>query len=171
MTPLRTRAPSILIVEDQLDALDFLCECFEDAGYVIHRAESGSEALRILRSGERIDVLITDYSMPGMTGTALIHQARHEQLLRDTTPVLICTAYPNVPAPADVAVLRKPVRPAALIASVEGALAFAARRAESPAGEPPESADPSGQCEAGQTERTRTPGKKASPARAATSDV
>ena len=55
--------------------------CFRSSAlrreFELHTAESGSQALEILRRHE-IHVIMTDQRMPGMTGVELIEQARHE---------------------------------------------------------------------------------------------
>jgi CheY-like chemotaxis protein len=57
-------------------------------------AYSGKEALKILRSGEAFDLLITDQGMPGMTGAELIDAVRAE---RPDLPIVLATAYDELP--------------------------------------------------------------------------
>ena len=51
----------------------------DDQGHRVTMAYSGKEALKILRSGEAFDLLITDQGMPGMTGAELIDTVRAER--------------------------------------------------------------------------------------------
>jgi CheY-like chemotaxis protein len=62
------------LVVDDLDLLrDFTRSFLEAAGLDVLVAESGPEALRILETANPpVDLLFTDYSMPGMNGLELI---------------------------------------------------------------------------------------------------
>jgi CheY-like chemotaxis protein len=88
-------------------------EMLSDLGYKVIEANSAAEALRLLRGGERPDLMITDYLMPGMNGAELIELARP---LLPSMEVMLITGYSNVaegPA-ASVARLAKPFRQADL---------------------------------------------------------
>lgn len=62
------RAPTVLMVEDEIlirmPIGDFLRGC----GYRVLEASTGDEAQQLLLSGEAPDVLFSDISMPGMVG-------------------------------------------------------------------------------------------------------
>ncbi len=66
--------PNLLVVDDDKIILDLLRRTF-DAAYHVDAAPSGEAALKILAQ-TRIDLLITDQKMPGMTGLDLIAEAR-----------------------------------------------------------------------------------------------
>lgn len=66
--------PPILIVDDEPDVL-FSLKGLLRHDFQLHTAESGDEALEILRQ-HPIHVIMTDQRMPGMTGTELMQQAR-----------------------------------------------------------------------------------------------
>jgi PAS domain S-box-containing protein len=67
---------TVLVVDDEPELLDIAVAFLEDAGYTVHRASSGSEALEVLHSGTEIDLLLTDIVMPGgMNGLELARQA------------------------------------------------------------------------------------------------
>jgi CheY-like chemotaxis protein len=73
-----TKAPAILIVEDE--PLVRLCavEVLEDAGYQVVEAANADEAIAILESRRDIRVIFTDIHMPGsMDGLKLAHAVRH----------------------------------------------------------------------------------------------
>jgi len=89
------RRATLLFVDD-----DFLiglstASLLEDLGHNVIRASSGAAAMEVLRSDKPIDLLITDYAMPGMTGLQLAEQAR---ALRPDMPILLATGYADVPA-------------------------------------------------------------------------
>ncbi|HYF88692.1 PAS domain-containing protein [Azospirillum sp.] len=84
----------------------------EMLGYNVLAAASGVEALQVLQDAEAVDVLITDYAMPGMSGVALIQETRR---LTPELPVLLITGYADKPDGIEhCAVLHKPFRPQAL---------------------------------------------------------
>ncbi|MBC8095884.1 MAG: PAS domain S-box protein [Akkermansiaceae bacterium] len=63
-----------VLVVDDLDLLrDFTRSFLEAAGFTVSVASSGAEALKVLdETAEPVDLLFTDYSMPGMNGIELI---------------------------------------------------------------------------------------------------
>lgn len=64
----------ILVVEDNQDLLEMLCEMLDMIGHNPTPATSGERALEILQQ-ERFDVLLTDINLPKMSGIALGKQA------------------------------------------------------------------------------------------------
>jgi CheY-like chemotaxis protein len=65
-----------VLVVDDVDLLrDFTQKFFQMTGLNVLVASSGQQALKILEdSSEPVDLLFTDYNMPGMTGLELIEQ-------------------------------------------------------------------------------------------------
>ncbi|MEZ5765954.1 MAG: response regulator [Xanthobacteraceae bacterium] len=61
----------ILAVDDDPLVLMNVTALLEDLGHSVVEAPSGKAALEILRGGHCIDLLVTDQSMPGMTGVEL----------------------------------------------------------------------------------------------------
>lgn len=109
----------ILLVDD--DALVRACfaEMLGDLGHRVVEAESGRQALELLDGGARADVVVTDYAMPGMTGTEL---AALVTARRPRTRVVMASGYALCPdGVADrYPVLMKPVRQAEVQAVLEG---------------------------------------------------
>ncbi|WP_051933118.1 response regulator [Massilia sp. BSC265] len=68
----------ILVVEDNPDALDMLCELLKMLGQDPQGAGDGEEAIGLLAEQE-FDVLLTDIGLPGMSGIDLAVQAKHRQ--------------------------------------------------------------------------------------------
>jgi len=91
---------------------------FQDLGHKVVECASGHEAARLLGEG-KVDLLVSDYAMPQMSGTDLIRGAResHPHLT-----ALIITGYADSDdigdLPADVAILSKPFDLAALSRAV-----------------------------------------------------
>ena len=61
-----------------------------EAGYIVRSAEGAEQALELLKRDGRIDILVTDVSMPVMSGKDLAAAVR--RLIRDV-PVLYMTGY------------------------------------------------------------------------------
>jgi len=71
---------TILVVEDEAALLEAITAMLESSGYKTLKANSGAEAIAMIRkSPERIDLLLTDVIMPGVTGPDLFTQLRAEQ--------------------------------------------------------------------------------------------
>ena len=88
------RAAVILFVDDDpLIALS-TTEMLEDLGHHVIGANSGLHALDIIRSGQPIDLMMTDHVMPGMTGIELAAASRQ---LRPQLPILLATGYAELP--------------------------------------------------------------------------
>lgn len=66
----------LLLVDDEIANLQKLQRTFTDQ-YVVHLAQSGGEALKILRSAN-IDAIITDQKMPNMTGIEFLEASLKE---------------------------------------------------------------------------------------------
>jgi PAS domain S-box-containing protein len=80
----------VLLVDDEEALRDLLAQNLEDRGYEVLAAAGGEEALALLTGGKTVDVLVTDLSMPGMNGIALIRAA---QTLRAELPAVLLTGY------------------------------------------------------------------------------
>lgn len=88
---LKGTRPVILLVEDEVAVRRALCRGLERAGYTVLAAEHGLDALGYaLWPGQRIDLVITDVSMPVLGGRELV---RHLQESQPTTPVLYVSGY------------------------------------------------------------------------------
>ena len=84
--------PTLLIVDDEPSNVDSLVRIFGREGMNVLSAPDGREALETLRK-QRIDVLLTDLMMPGMTGVDLLKAARS---VAPETEVILMTAYGTV---------------------------------------------------------------------------
>jgi len=107
------RDARILLVDDEDLVRCGTAEMLSDLGYSVLEANSGAEALRLLRSGEPVDLMITDYLMPGMNGVQLVDQARP---LSSSMQVLLITGYSTIAEGPGAAIprLAKPFRQADL---------------------------------------------------------
>lgn len=67
---------SVLLVDDEKLNVKMLTRSLERFGYTVHTAFSGEEALPLL-DNNKVDILITDYNMPGgMNGVELIERVK-----------------------------------------------------------------------------------------------
>lgn len=114
-------ASTVLLVDDEDLVRTATADMLRDLGYTVVEASSGAGALAALRRGCDPDVLVTDYLMPGMTGSALIAELRAAGL---RMPVLLVTGYANCgeDVPADVPRLSKPFRQTDLAARLHDML-------------------------------------------------
>jgi PAS domain S-box-containing protein len=101
-----TGARLLLVEDDFLIALSTKA-LLEDLGHTVIEANSGAKAIEVLRTETPIDLMITDYAMPGMTGVELAEAARG---LRPEMPILLATGYAELPvrAASDLPRLSKP---------------------------------------------------------------
>lgn len=81
---------TVLIVEDDAAVRALVSEVLSELGYAFLEASSGPEAVPILESGQRIDLLISDVGLPGMNGRQLAEIGRQ---LRPGLKVLFITGY------------------------------------------------------------------------------
>ena len=75
----RARAARVLVVDDEALVREVLAEGLEERGYSTLRADGAATALAMLVAGEAVDLLLTDFAMPGVDGLALIAAARRHR--------------------------------------------------------------------------------------------
>jgi CheY-like chemotaxis protein len=111
------RQATILLVDDEELVRVATADMLGDLGYEVIEANSGAEALRLLRLGDEPDLMITDYLMPGMNGVQLIENAR---AIAPAMQVMLVTGYSTVAEGpgASVPRLAKPFRQSDLAALV-----------------------------------------------------
>jgi two-component system, cell cycle sensor histidine kinase and response regulator CckA len=84
---------TILLVEDEPAVRQLFAQALSRAGYVIHEARNGQEAIKLFdQHGDSIDLLLTDMRMPYMGGAELAHQLRAR---RRTLKLLCISGYPG----------------------------------------------------------------------------
>ena len=124
---------TVLLVEDDQSVLEVVTAMLEQLGYRVLTAQSGPEALSMLKRDETIDLLFTDLVMPhGISGGELAHQAR---TMRPELKILLGSGYSRMsPAAAAAAaglpILGKPYRQAELAAKLRAVLAEGTKLAE-----------------------------------------
>jgi len=82
---------TILVVDDEATIRHLIDEVLDESGYTVIGAADGASALKVLQSGARIELLITDVGLPnGMNGRQV---ADHARLLRPGLKVLFITGF------------------------------------------------------------------------------
>jgi CheY-like chemotaxis protein len=123
----------ILIVDDELEQIDYASAVLEEQGYTTIGATDGIKGMEKVR-GERPDLVLLDIMMPEKGGIAMYRELREDQDTRDI-PVVIVTGVTrgqkfeerimgqesSIPAPDGY--IQKPMKPEALIALVDRLLA------------------------------------------------
>ena len=112
-------ARNVLLVDDDPDVLTTLSASLASAGFSVTTATTGDEAVSVLASETRVDVIVTDYAMAGMDGIELLAQAGQ---LRPGLPGIVITGFADAgrlhDLPPEVEVLSKPFRRMELIGRV-----------------------------------------------------
>lgn len=81
----------ILIVDDEEELLDTYRKILDRLGYKVLARKNGREALEeFLARPERFDLIITDQTMPEMSGIELAEQVLK---IRPRMPIILCTGY------------------------------------------------------------------------------
>jgi CheY-like chemotaxis protein/anti-sigma regulatory factor (Ser/Thr protein kinase) len=106
-------AETILLVDDEKALADIGRQLLELLGYTVETRTSPDDALEAFRAQPgRYDLLITDMTMPGMSGNRLVAEIRKT---RPGIPVIICTGFSRIISPETAheeginAILMKPL--------------------------------------------------------------
>ncbi len=89
---------SVLIVDDEPGILRAFKRTLEHAGYEVTTAERAEDALVLIRGGAAFDLILSDITMPGMDGIAMLRQVRSHDL---DVPVILITGTPSVASAVD----------------------------------------------------------------------
>lgn len=112
---------TILVVDDEATARRFLERALAEQGFQVLLAESGEEALELMRRSKRkVDLVITDLVMPGMGGHAFAIEVSR---LPSPPPVLYISGYESPRGELAKQFLQKPFTSMALVEAVRTLLA------------------------------------------------
>ena len=78
----------ILLIEDESKTLQSLRQGMEENGWTVNTASDGLSGLRLAQQSD-YDVIVSDITMPGMSGLELCRKLREQGL---ATPILLLTA-------------------------------------------------------------------------------
>ncbi len=94
MKDLPVKTATILVVDDELLLVKINASRLRSKGYQVTTATESREALELFRSQpEKFDVLITDQTMPGLTGSEL---AGEVLAIKPSLPVIMCTGHSDI---------------------------------------------------------------------------
>lgn len=97
LAPLPTGSEHILYVDDEEPLTILGRQILESLGYRVTAVNNSLEALALLtRTPHEYDMLLTDHTMPSMTGFELSRQAL---AIRPDLPVILCTGYSDTVSP------------------------------------------------------------------------
>ncbi len=82
----------ILVVEDEKNIKDMMCEYLQNNGFATLSASNGVEALNVMETND-VDLIITDIMMPVMNGLILTEKVRAEN---HNMPILMITAKETI---------------------------------------------------------------------------
>jgi PAS domain S-box-containing protein len=113
------RRGRVLLVEDDAQVRATLAEQLQELGFRVLAAADGAAGLSALMAGAEVAMLVSDLTMPGMDGVALIRAA---QRMRPGLPAILLTGYAGGGASLDAAgaldgpmsLMQKPVSAAQL---------------------------------------------------------
>ena len=124
LVPTNVSKPTIMVVEDDIDVRETLCEVLDDEGYQTLPFSGGRQALEHLQTSgdERPRLILLDLMMPTMDGWAFRAEQRENNSL-PFVPTVILSADGNIEANmsslAADGYLRKPIHVGALLSLVE----------------------------------------------------
>jgi signal transduction histidine kinase len=127
-------AETILVVDDDHDVRDMMTNYLSEIGYVVHEADHGEAALALQKSVSP-QLMIIDFSMPGINGAEIVKAAR---IVQPSLSILFISGYADSAAleaaMGSAPFLRKPFLPAELATAVRAALAPKVSEAKPKAG-------------------------------------
>ncbi len=123
---LPTGSGHILLIDDEQMLTEMISMMLTDAGYQVTAETSSTAGLkRLSETPERFDLLLTDQTMPELTGTELIVKAK---AIKPNLPVILCSGYSSKVSEEDIerlgidAFCLKPLEMSALLATISRVL-------------------------------------------------
>ncbi len=118
-----TGPPTILLVDDEYAALEVLELLLRGEGFEVVTASDGQQALDVV--GQRhVDLVITDYKMPGMDGLELCERLQADPRF-SSIPIFMTSAtyvLEKSPPAGVVRFVQKPIKWVALLAQIRSTL-------------------------------------------------
>ena len=120
--PRASLAGRVAVIDDETSVATFMGDLLAHWGLEVTTFVDARAALDAIAGGAAFDLVITDQTMPGMTGMEFARAAR---ALRAALPIVLYTGYDEGLTPANVAragvaaLVRKPIEPSLLLAVLE----------------------------------------------------
>ena len=124
-TVIDSRAATVLVVEDEPHVRELVRVVLAQGGYAVVAASDAEEALALYRTDPaRIDLVLSDVLMPGLSGAELATQLR---TITPDVPVILMSGFTGDridpdSLPPDIKVLEKPFKLDRLLAAVGAAV-------------------------------------------------
>lgn len=99
---------TVLVVEDEKELREMLCEALELNGYDVVSAIEGRAALEALERIDRLCVILLDLLMPGMNGWEFLEEVRARPKYA-AVPVIVHSSMPEAAPQGATLVLAKPL--------------------------------------------------------------
>lgn len=87
-----TKKADILVTDDEKSIRNSLREILEFEGYTVHEAESGDEAIKLVK-GQNMDLMLLDIKMKGMDGMDVLKNLKDEGM---EFPVIMISGHGNI---------------------------------------------------------------------------
>jgi DNA-binding response OmpR family regulator len=118
----RARRPLVMVVEDDDDLREVLCETLDVEGYEPVPHEDPSAALQAIANGILPAAIILDYGLPGIGGAGFLNGLRASGQPWSQCPVLLLTGWENIErlGLAVESMMAKPADPTALVQVIRG---------------------------------------------------
>jgi CheY-like chemotaxis protein len=84
------RRPHVVIVDDEPAVRSLVRRMLEPAGYVVEEAETPQQACAVAERNAEMDLLVSDFRMPGLTGGEV---ARRVRIAKPKVRVLFITGF------------------------------------------------------------------------------
>lgn len=122
-----TMKKTILVVDDFASIRDFVCETLQRKGYETVGASNGNEAFQVLSDKTNVNLVLTDYNMPGCTGFELLKKIKANPGTSHVPVIFLTTeSSPDKMRSAKdaglTAWIKKPYRSETFFAQIENAL-------------------------------------------------
>lgn len=112
----------ILLVDDEIMLRDLLAELLESNSYFVITVSTSPDAIKVLTEEIKVDLIIIDYNMPGMTGLECIAKVRE---LNFKMPVILSTGSFNIEDKGNIedlgisSILSKPYEFETMLSTIE----------------------------------------------------
>jgi CheY-like chemotaxis protein len=116
---------NILVIDDEPVVGRVAQRILESCGLKVLVADSGRAGIELLESGERVDSVLLDLTMPEMDGAQTYHELRKR---RPDLPIVLCSGYSRAEVQARFAgraappLVEKPFTTSLLIAAIRNTL-------------------------------------------------
>jgi len=110
MTTTGGNCKTILVVEDDFEIRNILCELLELEGYDVHSAGNGKEGLDLLPKMEEPCLILLDLMMPVMDGFEFLHAKKRYLKIAPIPVVIISALDPGMEPPGAAKFIKKPIQ-------------------------------------------------------------